>query len=446
MKKGALIGSVLALIISSTAPALGAPTAGYGDVPAKHWSFDAVSYLAQAGIIDGYGDNTFRGDKSISRYEMAQVVYKAMLNQSKANIAQKALIDKLASEYALEMNKIQTIDTRLTKVEQNQPTVKFSGSLLAQYKVKSYELPNNTGWASGQAQFRLNATAQVDKDTTLGLRLANPAPKADKFKDSTANYFGDNADNSLKADRFFATTKTGVTAITIGRQAMAVDQEDIIVDSGFFSYDGIKITTKWSGLDFDIKRGRFARNVTGYTFGNGVTTNNTDFNNIYNDSIAVGSKTGKLNWNVSWAKFSNNALANKTLMNYSLANLGYGFNDKFSMATEIGKNTADNGGSFWMLKGVYGAQSLNAPGKQNFTAQYLHAGNNSVNGVYTSFDQPTEDGNNGTNGHAWNNLDLAYRYAFSKNMTGKMEYSKVTDKIDATQSYHVWKLQFLYKY
>ncbi|MDF2927765.1 MAG: S-layer protein [Anaerospora sp.] len=44
------------------------------DVPAKHWAYDAVSKLAQAGIVDGYGDGTFRGDKNITRYEMAQIL------------------------------------------------------------------------------------------------------------------------------------------------------------------------------------------------------------------------------------------------------------------------------------------------------------------------------------------------------------------------------------
>jgi hypothetical protein len=452
MKKSIVIGSALALTLSIASPALAAaPTATFTDVPANHWSYDAVSYLAKSGIIDGYSDKTFRGDKTITRYEMGQIVYKAMLNESKANIAQKALIDKLASEYALEMNKIDSIDTRLTKVENDQ-TVKFSGSLLEQYKVKTFEHPltaiaGKQGWAYQQQQVRLNISAKVDNDTTIGIRLANPAPTTTTFKDATANAAGVNDDNSFKADRYFATTKTGVTKITIGRQAMDLDPAELIVDGGFFSYDGIKVTSSWNGLDFDIRDGRFAKNVTGYSFGSGVTTNATDYSNVYNQSIMIGSKVGKLNWDASLARFSNNKLSNKTLLSYTFGNLGYAFDDKFSVTTEFGKNTkATTGGTFYTIAGKYGAQSLNSTGKQNFTVQYLHAGNNSIDGIYTSFDQPLEDNNDGVNGHSWNNLDLAYRYAFSNKMVGKLEYGMIKDTVNDNASYHIWKVNILYKF
>jgi len=107
MKKRVLLASALAaLTLSIASPAFAAtPNVAFTDVPAKHWSYDAVTYLAKAGIIDGYSDSTFRGDKTMTRYEMSQIVYKAMQNQNKANIAQKALIDKLAAEYALESPK-----------------------------------------------------------------------------------------------------------------------------------------------------------------------------------------------------------------------------------------------------------------------------------------------------------------------------------------------------
>ena len=216
----------------------------FQDVPATHWSYDAISYLGQAGIIDGYNDQTFRGNKTMSRYEMAEIVYKAMQNESKANIAQKALIDKLASEYALEMNKINSMDNRLGKVEKKLSDINISGSLLEQYKVKTVPNPssNYQDYSKQQWQIRLNLSAKVDDNTTLNVRLANPAPTKDIFEDVTAKFGGVNSDNNLKADRYFATTKVGATEVTIGRQALAIDPEDAIVDSGFFSYDGAKLS------------------------------------------------------------------------------------------------------------------------------------------------------------------------------------------------------------
>ncbi|CUH94516.1 putative secreted protein [Propionispora sp. 2/2-37] len=76
------------------------------DVPAKHWSYDAVSKLAADGIVDGYGDGTFKGDKTITRYEMATIVAKALAKEDKANAEQKALIEKLAAEYSAELDNL----------------------------------------------------------------------------------------------------------------------------------------------------------------------------------------------------------------------------------------------------------------------------------------------------------------------------------------------------
>jgi hypothetical protein len=127
---------VVALVIGiclMTTTALAAPADKFTDLPKSHWAYEAVSLLAKEGIIDGYSDKTFKGDKEMTRYEMAQVVAKAMANQSKANIALRALIDKLAVEFALDMNKI---STRLEKVEKQQAKIKISGELSEQYKVK----------------------------------------------------------------------------------------------------------------------------------------------------------------------------------------------------------------------------------------------------------------------------------------------------------------------
>ena len=420
----------------------------FQDVPATHWSYDAISYLGQAGIIDGYNDQTFRGNKTMSRYEMAEIVYKAMQNESKANIAQKALIDKLASEYALEMNKINSMDNRLGKVEKKLSDINISGSLLEQYKVKTVPNPssNYQDYSKQQWQIRLNLSAKVDDNTTLNVRLANPAPTKDIFEDVTAKFGGVNSDNNLKADRYFATTKVGATEVTIGRQALAIDPEDAIVDSGFFSYDGAKLAWNWKGINFDVKKGRFAEGVTGYAFGSGVTTNAANFNNVEIASASLGAKSGKLKWDAGWAEFNNWQL-NKNLMNYYFGHTGYQFNNVFSMAAEYGKNTeAATDGTYWFLKGVYGAQALNAANKQNFTVQYLHASQNSLNGCYTGFDdQAHVDANDGTNGHGWNDLDFAYRYAFSNNMVGKLEYGKIIDQQNANEDYHFYKFQLIYK-
>ena len=61
----------------------------FEDVPGDHWAYDAVAQLAADGVIEGYGDGTYRGEQEITRYEMAQMVARAMAKGG----GDKALID-----------------------------------------------------------------------------------------------------------------------------------------------------------------------------------------------------------------------------------------------------------------------------------------------------------------------------------------------------------------
>ena len=100
------------------------------DVPAKHWAYDAVNKLAKAGIVDGYGDGTFRGDRTMTRYEMAQIVAKAMARSDKADAETKATIDKLATEFSAE---IENLGVRVAKLEKKSDNLKFDGNLRVRY-------------------------------------------------------------------------------------------------------------------------------------------------------------------------------------------------------------------------------------------------------------------------------------------------------------------------
>ncbi|HEY3426730.1 MAG TPA: S-layer homology domain-containing protein [Negativicutes bacterium] len=102
MKKSITILIVLVMICVANVVFAGP----FADVPAKHWSYTAVNKLAQDGIIDGYGDGTFKGDKTITRYEMAVLVAKAMERTDKASTEDKALISKLSNEFAKELENL----------------------------------------------------------------------------------------------------------------------------------------------------------------------------------------------------------------------------------------------------------------------------------------------------------------------------------------------------
>ena len=77
MKKTLVSALTTALVVGAASTTFAAANP-FSDVPADHWAYDAVSQLAADGVIEGYGDTTFRGNQNITRYEMAQMIAKAM--------------------------------------------------------------------------------------------------------------------------------------------------------------------------------------------------------------------------------------------------------------------------------------------------------------------------------------------------------------------------------
>ena len=109
MKKSMVLAMAMALGVTASAYAANP----FSDVPAGHWAYDSVAKLAASGVIDGYGNGDFDGDKLMTRYEMAQIVAKAM--------AKGADVDKLSAEFADELN---TLGVRVAKLEKNSDAVK----------------------------------------------------------------------------------------------------------------------------------------------------------------------------------------------------------------------------------------------------------------------------------------------------------------------------------
>lgn len=109
-KKALAILAGLTVGMSSTAFAATADS--FTDVPKDHWSYQALDYLVKEGVIDGMGDNTFQGGRTMTRYEMASIVAKAM-QKGGGTFGDQAVLDKLAAEYSGE------IDTLKKQVNKN---------------------------------------------------------------------------------------------------------------------------------------------------------------------------------------------------------------------------------------------------------------------------------------------------------------------------------------
>ena len=103
----------------------------FSDVTPSDWAYQSVSQLAAAGVINGYPDGTFQGQKNITRYEMAQMVAKAMANEARANAEQQAMINRLADEFSSELN---NLGVRVANLENKVGNVKVTGDVRLRYQ------------------------------------------------------------------------------------------------------------------------------------------------------------------------------------------------------------------------------------------------------------------------------------------------------------------------
>ena len=156
-----------AAIFAATA-VLGVTTAfaanPFSDVTPDSWAYQAVSQLANAGIVNGYPDGTFKGQNNITRYEMAQMVAKAMANQDRANAEQQAMINRLADEFSNELN---NLGVRVARLEDRVGNVKVTGDARLRYRDAEHEK------SKFDARARVQFNAKVNDRTDAVVRLSS---------------------------------------------------------------------------------------------------------------------------------------------------------------------------------------------------------------------------------------------------------------------------------
>ena len=230
----------MAMALGVTASAYAANP--FSDVPAGHWAYDSVAKLAAAGVVDGYADGAFDGDKLMTRYEMAQIVAKAM--------AKGADCDKLAAEFADELD---TLGVRVAKLEKGADNVQITGQLRATYRMQD-------GEDSSDLRTRLWVTGQVNDDWSVTGMFQN----TEVFQGTEAQE--KTGEEDIKLKRIYAEGKIGGVEVLAGRwneffwNANILDQ---FVDGARFTYgDKVKVGViagkmdanggAWSNVDGDL--------------------------------------------------------------------------------------------------------------------------------------------------------------------------------------------------
>ena len=78
----------------------------FSDVTPNDWAYQAVEDLSEQGVVEGYPDGTFKGERNITRYELAQIIARMLAKEDQLNAEQRGTLDRLAGEYADELSNL----------------------------------------------------------------------------------------------------------------------------------------------------------------------------------------------------------------------------------------------------------------------------------------------------------------------------------------------------
>ena len=384
MKKTLTAALTTALVVGAASTTFAAANP-FSDVPADHWAYDAVAQLADDGVIEGYGDGTYRGQNEITRYEMAQMVAKAMAKEDQVNAQQKAMIDRLAAEFSEELN---NLGVRVSNLESRIDNVKWTGKLQYEYARKKDD-GKDAETETNNLKFRLEPTATVNDHWKVKARLdANWNPVKDQGK-------GDSKDNNVKLKRAYVAGHYGITDINAGLIP-------------YYSEQGVVFDENLSGASVTVGEGqKFSGTVVA-----GRKKDDADIvHNLQGLNLSVN-PTEEFHAAAEYYRVSR--VSDSDYDHIWGLGAQYKFVDTAALSAGYWKNTSDNDGDTnkaWNVELAYrGAEPENMHSFGLFVA-YRRLGQNVA--LLPTFDAI------GNDEKGW---ELGGDYTFAKNIVGTLKY------------------------
>lgn len=136
----------------------------FTDVSADDWAYQAVASLSDEGVIDGYPDGTFRGDKHVTRYEIAQIVARLMAKEDTLNASQKETLAKLFSQYA---NELKDLGVRIAELEKKRGAT----DLITELRVQSIDRYDNVFKGNVQKHNEISTRVRLNTITPVNDRV-----------------------------------------------------------------------------------------------------------------------------------------------------------------------------------------------------------------------------------------------------------------------------------
>ena len=285
MKKILALAAVAALTAGVSAYAANP----FSDVTPDDWAYQAVSDLSAQGVVEGYPDGTFKGERNMTRYELAQIVARLMAKEDQLNAEQQATLDKLAGEYA---DELANLGVRVSNLEKKVGNISWSGDARMRYIASSSDKVAD----KYDGRIRLTVKGQVNDATYVQGRIATNM----YFKDA------DKDDGNTTMDRLFVNHSFGdKTSVVLGRQDLTVfggleyddafDGAKLAYNDGKFDayaafgqlnagdYD--KTDSAFGGLGYDF--GAAKLNAVYFNFTGDKAKNVSGFDSIWGANLVV---------------------------------------------------------------------------------------------------------------------------------------------------------------
>ena len=242
---------MLAVVAAASLVAVAAPAFAanpFSDVPMNHWAYDAVEQLSAKGILEGYPNGTFKGNRAMTRYEIATMVARMMAagGLSGEDLEKlKALVVEFQPELEALGVKVDGFDSRLSALEKGVGGWKITGQMRFDYNAW-----DNDGAATGAGAdgFTMNrARLFLHKDLTDGITF-------------DARY------HAGRFDRWWLTAKDfmGLEGLTMRGGQFCLDWED--EDGLYDDNDAFNMDANYRGFDLKYNRGMFT--VEGFAASN----------------------------------------------------------------------------------------------------------------------------------------------------------------------------------
>ena len=354
MKKILAVAAVAALTAGVSAYAANP----FSDVSPDDWAYQAVSDLSDQGVVEGYPDGTFKGERNMTRYELAQVIARLMAREDQLNAEQKATLDKLAGEYA---DELANLGVRVSNLEKKVGNISWFGDARMRWKEKGYNTDGSRKADGWDGRMRINAKAQVNDSTYVRGRFTSSMD----FKDS--------ADANTKMDVLFVRHQFGdKVGMNLGRNFLTLGQTGMYYDDFF---DGAQLFIGDSKLTLEAGYGRMNTWINDY----GQKKDDTVYARLYG-------QTGRIGYDAEYIKTVGAADADKKSI--WGAGLTVGVTDAVDVFGDFYKNTEPEGDpQMWTAGLGFGHYNLKKPGTFRVSAQYVRneAGAYFGGSTYTAF-------------------------------------------------------------